>query len=856
MKCFLRNDKGAALITVIIITTIILLFGAVLVNASVQGFKLTKHSRNIDFARYAGDTAIENWFNKIIKKVGSDGFIDDDFIQGVLGEVNYSKLSDTDEVKNLANEIIKKIKTELNERQFIDVSAVLSESNNVEIDGKTIQNLGELRGFSYGAGDAITDFSEVRINTVIDGEGNKDLALEVVAADFDSSSNILTVTIGLTVNALYSDGIYSTDNRLIYAEKSFEIELPEPKDGFELEYAILTLGDLYVNNVTGNVKGDVNVYGTFPNVLKDPRQHYYGGIYAINKAKLNLMGNAYTRSFIRTGAYKPRALHNPADGRYDDIEELKDKSSIHIYKDAIAQNIQLFGNDSEIAVYRNAYTFVDLEINSENSILFINGSYVGLTKGREDGELTPHDNLSGIVNSAIIHNLLSEPSQKSRIFIGGDVIVPGGTMRINPENGEAIGQIEDASTAWWDYTIGNGPFYRLYYANDDEDPEDYHGDLMRTYRNNQGYLGGHMNFFQVPNLRVDVRANSSWFNSNFYIDDSDIFKGNIISQIEKLKDLSIYDAKNNNLKNAGTGTMQKVEKISGAWSYALAANGGLYEYNNENSSYNDLKALEFINDYNYVLDNIFNGDLLKYDSGYWAFTVENPAAVNVEVWNRLEGGIVEDLYDRTQPFLARKYGAGVWDTDESNERLIIFNELITKIEGRKSNFNTEGRQYFKEVTSMATNNVRVSELEGMNGDEYYFLYNTNPEKYITVDENFNGIIFTTGTVILEGGANVKGSIISAGGGRNNEGTFVPRAKDGIEINENTLKSLDRGDYAGVKFIEGGGEINVDFYLGLDPDDVLREAGFDSGNYKMLNKAARLNLLNKLDQNGINLKSVF
>ena len=126
-------------------------------------------------------------------------------------------------------------------------------------------------------------------------------------------------------------------------------------------------------------------------------------------------------------------------------------------------------------MYRNAYTFVDLEINSENSILFINGSYVGLTKGREDGELTPHDNLSGIVNSAIIHNLLSEPSQKSRIFIGGDVIVPGGTMRINPENGEAIGQIEDASTAWWDYTIGNGPFYRLYYANDDEDPEDYHG---------------------------------------------------------------------------------------------------------------------------------------------------------------------------------------------------------------------------------------------------------------------------------------------------------------------------------------------------------------------------------------------
>jgi len=852
VKLFLRNDKGAALVTVIIITTVILLFGTILVDVSIQGLKLTKHSRNVDFARYAGDTAIENWFNKIEEKAN-----DESFINAIFNEPNYSLPSNDMEVKNLAIGIVNKIKESLNKRQFIDVSAVLNKSNEVEINGSKINKLNGLQGLNYNAGDAITGISEVRIATVTDGEDNEDIAVEAVAAEFNGEENTLTVTIGITVNALYTDGIYSADNRFIYAEKDFTFKLPEPKSKFELEYAILTLGDLYANRAIGNVKGDVNVYGTFPKFLKDPKQHYYGGIYAINEAELNLMGNAYTRSFIRTGPYKPRALHT--GGPYNET----DGSSIHIYKDAIAQNIQLFGNDTEVAVYRNAYTFVDLEINSENSILFINGSYVGLTKGRTavGEEHPPHDNLSGIVNSAIIHNLLSEPSQKSRIFIGGDVIVPGGTMRIDPNTGEAEGQIEDASTAWWDSAVGNGPFYRLYDIDITKEPDKYHETLMNVYTN-QGYLGGHMNFFQVSEYRVD--GFSDWFRSGFYTNDS--LKNQINAKINSLRNLEISEAKQDK-KKAG-----EIKKISGAWTYALAANGGLYQYSNESGN-NDLKKLEFLKDSNYVLDNIFvekNGSLvLKYDSSYWDLdnredlglgTITDNNA-NEAVWKILDSGIVDDLYDRTQPFLVREYGNGIWDTGASDERFELFRDIIREIEGIKSTFRTittehGEKRYFIEVK----NDLVISGTDLAGEDEYYFVYNTNPSNDIIINGSFNGIIFTTGTVTLEGGANVKGSIIAAGGGEYNaDGLFEPRAKYGIDINESTLNDLDSGKFAGVIFKDGenGGTINVDFYLGLEPNDVLGAAGADFiGRYEMLNKAARINLLQKLNECGIDLRRVF
>jgi len=44
-----------------------------------------------------------------------------------------------------------------------------------------------------------------------------------------------------------------------------------------------------------------------------------------------------------------------------------DKSRINIYRDAVAQCIQVFGNDNIISVFRNAYTFDDIEMNGERS---------------------------------------------------------------------------------------------------------------------------------------------------------------------------------------------------------------------------------------------------------------------------------------------------------------------------------------------------------------------------------------------------------------------------------------------------------------------------------------------------------
>ena len=850
MKNFYKNDKGAALITVIILTAVLLLFGTILVEASVQGLKLTKHSKNVDFTRYAADTSIENWFYKIEEKAS-----DESFIEAVLNDPSYPIPSNDTEALNLGVGIANELRKDLNARQFIDVAAVLSESNNVEINGVSIANLGDLQGFNLGAGEAAKGFSEVRIATVTDAEGNENLAVEAVAADFDASTNILTVTIGITVNALYSDGTYSADNRIIYAEKDFEFTIPE-RGIFELEYAILTLGDLYANNVEGNVKGDVNVFGTFPNITGDPKQYYYGGIYAINNAKLNLMGNAYTRSFIRTGDYKPRAFHNPADGPYSE----SDGSAVHVYKDAIAQNIQLFGNDTEVAVYRNGYTFVDLEINSERSILFINGSFVGLTKGRGHNS-TPHDNLSGIVNSAIIHNLLSEDSQKSRIFVGGDVVVPGGTIRIHPEDGTGIGQIEDASAAWWDYTYGSGPFYRL--LGDDEItkyPDEYTKRLMETYESislSGGYLGGHMNFFQKSDLRVDVKSNSNWFNSSFYTDDT--VRNSVIGKISNLRSLPVQDAKNNLTGSIG--------KISGAWTYPLAANGGLYKYGeSEYGVGNERSNFQFLDHSSYILDNIFDeSGNIKYAPGFWNFVSGSDSAFALDVWDKLDldpdtGGIAKDLYYRSQPFIIRDYGTDgdkKWKVDERKstryEDTSLFNEIIKEIDGITSAIGAN------QNLIVITGDDDVILPDGrIQEDEYYFVYDTRDNKNIIINGNFNGIIFSTGTVILEGGANVKGSIITAGGGSGTPGSsFEARSKYGIDINATTLGELDSGKYAGVIFRDNtNGDINVDFYLGLTPSEVLNNAGFASSEYHMLNKAARLNLLKELKARGINLENVF
>ena len=44
-------------------------------------------------------------------------------------------------------------------------------------------------------------------------------------------------------------------------------------------------------------------------------------------------------------------------------------------------NVYSFWCRRQVLVYRNAYTFDDLEINGANSIIAINGSYVGMSTG-------------------------------------------------------------------------------------------------------------------------------------------------------------------------------------------------------------------------------------------------------------------------------------------------------------------------------------------------------------------------------------------------------------------------------------------------------------------------------------------
>ncbi|TYQ13244.1 UNVERIFIED_CONTAM: hypothetical protein Cloal_4306 [Acetivibrio alkalicellulosi] len=838
MLKILKNKTGATLITVIIITTILLVFGAVLVDVAFQGLTLTKRHRNVDFSNFAAHTAIQNWFSKIDELTEDEGFVS--HVKST-NSVTGSIVSE-DEINSFAQNIVTEIEVRLSNRQFIDVATI--DSLLSEIQGRDPDSVSEVEGFS-----------EVLIEKVE--------LIGAVKVDDD-----LEVTIGLTVSALFSDGFYTSDNQIVYAQRKFTFKIPE-NNIFQLEYAILTLGDLFADGQgvgdanNSVVKGDVNVFGTFPSVQGDARQHYYGGIYAIRDARLNLMGNAYTRSFIRTGPYYPRALHN-AVPNYDSV--YSDGSKIHIYKDAIAQCIQLFGNNSEIAVYRNAYTFVDLEMNAENSILFVNGSFVGLTRGR--GKDVPHDNLSAIVNSAPIHNLLSGPSKRSRIVVGGDIIIPGGTMRLNPDDDmRVVGQIEDASVAWWDNPgVWNGPFYRYHDVEGIEDPHAYYNLLKDFYDRREGYIGGISNIFQMSDFSIDVKGFWQNIQRAFYGDSGDnsiLISGFLIGINDTLSNIRAH--MDSNYKTDFSGGLGN---ISGAFGFGVAANGRLYSYADDaNLNWtNEVDTLQFLTDGSYVLDNIFDEDNnIRFNSSYWEVDIMDNQEYNNSILSKVEipGGIRDALYERSQPFLVREYTDGeIWDVkmrQNDGDDHDLFNQIMIGIDSRMTLFNDD---YFIFFPNDGNNTPYTLEDYVSDGGSYYFIYNKNPQKDIIIDKPFNGIIFSTGKVILENGANVKGSIVTAGGGDwVSSDKFVPRAEFGIDMDDPMIRGrLDSGEhYAGVIFKSG--DISVDFYLGLSATVVLQTAANSQGdtNYlriEMLNKAARWNLLNELKENGINLEQVF
>ncbi|MDQ2085837.1 polymer-forming cytoskeletal protein [Herbivorax sp. ANBcel31] len=847
MYKLLRSKKGVALVNVLIITTVLMMLSVLLVDYALFSLRESQRQGNVNNTHYAGHSTTEVIFAQINK-------LEEDADGSLLGEWDGGSVGDDDDdLDSYANYILGKIKDDFTDDVFeIDmtgdeVAEVILESDDI------VWVPGSLKKKDVG------------------GEER------------------FFMTIGVTVMAFYSpeNSMYAAGNQEIYAQEEFDFPLPSDA-GFEV-LGSYTIGDCMVignggfddeDRFTANVKGDLYVFGSYPEAFDSPKQEYYGGIFVRDNAQLDIKGNAYVRSFIRAGLYKPFIPGEDSDS--DEYE--KDGSRINIYKDAVAQCIQIFGNMNDISVLRNAYTFTDIEINGMRSVIYINGSAVGLTRG--EGALS-HEQSSAIVNSASIHNTHHPDAHKSRVVVNGDVIIPGGTMWIDSNTGLAKAQIEDASLVWEDSSLlGSAPFYSLRrnllesIADDDGvGPDQYHSELRRAYEDSQNsdnyYIGGKTNRFQVYNPRS-----------------MDYSKLNEPTSMDIDEELVKIRADNNWDKLV-------VEEISGEWSSSLAANNRVYNifYSQDEDGLLDdnsghisdsgdyVNTLPYINNDDYQIDNIFNEDEdgLEF-AGSWGDYDDDRKEW---VWGKLED-IEAELKKRAEIFVERNpegevdeeeddddddeprpssWGANLKDAPHGHMEGDLFNYLLGELSSLQSN------DY--------DNFIGIDEIDGIDDERYYLLLNTDPDEDIVIDGKFKGIIFTKGTVILESGANVYGSIIAAGGEYDDEyddDLFRPAAMEGLKENENDLNELNNGDRAGI-IIRPGDDYSVNEYLDDDVDyhvnlsfypeyqmdtgdpivsaeQVLDEAGLGYTDSIYLNKAARHILLSRLEAEGIPLWHIF
>ncbi|GAE88026.1 nucleotidyl transferase AbiEii/AbiGii toxin family protein [Acetivibrio straminisolvens] len=273
MYRLLRKEQGAALMTVIIITAVLTTLSVIFLSSAIQGLTLSKRQSNIKLTYFAGQSAIEKWFN-VIQKESENEDIGSDFTQEVTAT----------NVDDYVDKIIEKLRGKLEDIEYIDVTSRAS----------TVAGL---------SGD---DYSEIKLKS-----------LNMIGApQLLSGGKKVKVKIGIEAEASFDNpsSPYGNTRQPIYAEKEFIFEVPQ--NDFKLAFAIATAGDLYIStrnydgsgnirsNVSGfraDIKGDVSAFGTFPKDTLWPEQFYYGGIMAMHGARMDIKGNATQEPLLEQG---------------------------------------------------------------------------------------------------------------------------------------------------------------------------------------------------------------------------------------------------------------------------------------------------------------------------------------------------------------------------------------------------------------------------------------------------------------------------------------------------------------------------------------------------------------------------
>ncbi len=747
------------MITVIVILAILVVLGVALIDSSTKGFGISKHDETADMAYNAAESAIEKCFA---------------YMDFFCGNPDNTKDIDFDSEEDFAQKVILlKIKPSLM--------------------GYTAPKYGtapDRIAYKIQLGGSGSNEATVEINDI------RYLGWEEIPGEKDK----INVTIGVTAISDFNRAGDRTVNKEIFSKRKFAMTIPR---GFELKAAIYSIGDLMVENINAQVEGDVLAFGTSPEYTKQTEQYYYGGIYAKNRGHLSVRGNAYTRGLIRTGMYTRE------DGN-------QDNSYIYIYKDAIANGIHIFGRGDKIFVGRNAYTFDDLEMNGVDSVIAVNGSFVGLSNNLAASN---HDESSAIVNSAVIHHSGSLLSEKSRIVINGDAIVNGGTFRVDPASGNTdihFPQIEDASII--SRASNSAPMYREFMDGVQTgsitipDGIAEAGYYHQWLYENRGAAIGFANLIQC------------WKPVNF-TDDAGI--GSWMARIdgarkEGFNDSAFYDPAADN------------GRISGFCNYEFGANDRIYFMN---KGINEISKVQFINN-NFILDNIDE----KPDISDWTdFWRDLPSAEDSGYKSFFTGKLAELkelLLPKTQIFSSREYTYSALGNSPINNTLnqapgasssanlfMYINDMLNdKYPGGGADdtdkfvFNLS-EETGSDVYLDAVIKERAESLRLLPDDEYYksyfLIYNSNPGITIHVNTKLNGIIFSVGQVVVEENAEVTGSILAAGKGFSKDASGylldnesmahkstdpdIPNYLPVVLKEGENLTQLDNGKYAGVFF---------------------------------------------------------
>lgn len=765
-KICLKKNNGASMVLVIIVAAVMAILGAVLGSSILQWYRIVRGEETVGYTFAGAHSAVERSFYNIYDSINNTAY---------LGSVPWPG-DDTQYADDLVSRMNENDAANPFIRSYADIG-IFEASSQPKVKSDIV----------------FSRYTETPPRRSNDGGS-------------------LIVPVAVTVRASLENGLFSSMGRKVYAFREFAFPLPNK---FKLNAAIYSIGDVFaVNDIDATVTGDVNAFGTSPAKKQQLQQHYYGGIYAkrgssgVNGSNLTIEGNAYTRSFIRAGAYSG----------------LPDGSNITITRDAVAQSIQIFGNTDAILVGRNAYAFDDLEVDGENSVIGINGSFFGLSRG--DG--IHHDASSAIVNAAPIHYNNSDASRKSRIVVNEDVLINGGTFKVDPVTGVSLYQIEDASVAWTEDT--RIAAYKAYTGN--PDVLDYNNYLKDPNTKAYGFLNLIQMWDKVSPDRISL---GNWL-------------ANIraVSATPGVNDWSaISGARHGAVSTAGGTAAAAKNHISGFANYVVAANDAVYFMDKHNIADSDIRKVEFLKDA-FTIDNI--EDLsAPVAAGYWNEAADLPDADWAGLYCPSTGGVVKTrlqelkskLYGLTGVFCTRDYppeteGTAI-NTGDGIEN--SFRSALGEIDGSMpENLFLYLQAYLNKYYHDDNPYVKINEDDGVDsvidigavmsaeaagdgvdyGNSYFLVINNDPEDVIKIDGLFNGIIFTMGRVEIADGGAVNGAILAAGRGYDPAGPVAGSAagyheegSGGAAVNVPNIPVVkedgsnrgrfENGDYAGVIF---------------------------------------------------------